>query len=72
MLIINDTGISLYSPEGVDHNFKLEVEVYCSLPSDDNSGKVSTPIKMLKKLRQKVTKRFLMTSSEFTCKIVLS
>ena len=38
----------------MDQNFKLEVEVYCSMPADDSSGKASTPIRMLKKLRHKV------------------
>ena len=43
-----------YSPDTVDENFNFEVEVYCSLPAEDSSGKVSTPIKILKKLRHKV------------------
>ncbi len=42
------------SPELVDADFTLEVELYCSLPADDLSAKSSTPIKMLKKLRHRV------------------
>lgn len=45
---------SSLSQEPVDQSFNLEVEIYCSQPADDSTGKVSTPIKMLKKLRHKV------------------
>ena len=56
MITVTKISISLpiSSPETVDENFSFEVEVYCSLPADDGSGKVSTPIKMLKRLRHKV------------------
>lgn len=40
-------------PEKVDTSFVLDIEVYSSLPPDDTASKVSTPIKMIKKLRTK-------------------
>ena len=41
------------SPDKVDADFTLEVEVYCSLPPEEPTthSKPSTPIKMLKRLR---------------------
>ena len=41
-------------PEKVDTDFVLDIEVYSSLPPDDSTAsKISTPIKMIKKLRTK-------------------
>ena len=42
------------SPNLVDPDFILEIEVYCSIASEDFASKSSTPVKMLKKLRHKV------------------
>ncbi len=42
------------SPDFVESNFTLEIEVYCSVPVEDLSSKPSTPIKMLKRLKHKV------------------
>jgi hypothetical protein len=46
-------------PNKVDHNFTLIVEVYCSIPVADNSsssftssGKESTPMKVLRKIKR--------------------
>ena len=43
------------SPERVERDFTLEVEVYRSVPVEETSSKPSTPIKMLKKLRSRVS-----------------
>ena len=45
------------SPELVDPDFNLEIEVYCSLPPEEPVTKTSTPIKMLRKLKNRVRKR---------------
>ena len=43
------------SPDRVDRDFTLEVEVYCSVPTEEMPSKPSTPIKMLKKFRSRVS-----------------
>ena len=48
------TCVPAASPERVERDFTLEVEVYCSVPVEESSSKPSTPIKMLKKLRSRV------------------
>ena len=47
-----------FSPQPVDPDFVLKVEVYCSVPATEfhssslSVGKTSTPIKMLRKIRK--------------------
>lgn len=50
----NPLSFILHSPGLVSPDFALEIEVYCSVPTEDATAKPSTPIKVLKKLRHKV------------------
>ena len=52
-MLYTSANVCFCSPESVGPDFTLEIEVYCSVPVEESSGKPSTPIKMLKKLRSR-------------------